>query len=608
MPALKIMGFDGIVPRASATMLSDNQAQQADNVKLYSRELRYWRGPTLSFTPAISNIQTIYRHYGASVSYWLTWQNDVNVVQSPTTDSTDYRLYYTGDGVPKKTNETLISTGTGAYPRGWLNMGVPAPTGAPTVTPNTGIGTTEARAYVYTYVSTFGSLKEESAPSPATLVSTVYSSGAVISGFSAAPTTNYNITAIRIYRSISGATTDNYVFVAEIPIATSSYNDTLTSAQLGAAITTIGWTPPPSNLAGLVALPSGALAGFAGNTVYFSEPYYPHAWPTKYAVNVPFKVVGLGVFGSSVVVMTDRYPHIINGGIPGAMSVERVPILEPCVAKKSIISGVDGVLYASPNGLVSIGYNSRNIITNNLFRRDEWQAYNPTFIQATSYDNKYIAAYSSAISGINSFVLSPDDIPALSKISLTATAVHVDNVTGQLFYCASDDGKIYQADADDLNPLTYQWKSKRFSLPVPTSFSALRLDAEYSQASTAAAYNAQVAAIKARNATLFSSNLLGALNTCPLNHSYNDSFYTAFPYRGVTVNGSILTDIPPDASARSVQVLIYGDGQLQTTLNLTSFDSIRIPPFKSRDVELVIRGTVNVRSVTLATTVQEVHQ
>lgn len=606
MPAVKITGFDGLIPRASATMLADNQAQQADNVKLYAKELRYWRGPTLSFTPANSNLQTIYRHYGASVTYWLTWQNDVNVVQSPTTDTTDYRLYYTGDGVPKKTNETLISTGTGAYPRGWLNMGVPAPTGAPTVTPNAGSGATESRAYVYTYVSTFGTLTEESAPSPATLSSSVYSSGATISGFSAAPTSNYNITHIRIYRSVTGASSDTYAFVAQIAVATASYNDTLTSAQLGSSLTTIGWTPPPSDLAGLVALPSGALAGFSGNTVYFSEPYYPHAWPLKYAVNVPFKVIGLGVFGSSVVVMTDRYPHIINGGIPGAMSVERVPILEPCVAKKSIISGVDGVLYASPNGLVSIGYNTRNIITNNLFRRDEWQAYNPTFIQATSYDNKYIALYSTNTT--SSFVLSPDDIPALSKLNIQANAVHVDNVTGQLFYCATADGKIYQADADELNPLTYQWKSKRFQLPQPTTFSALRLDADYTQASTAAAYNSLVATIKARNATLFSNPLLGALNTAPLNYSYYDSFYTSFPYRGITVNGSILTDIPPDASARTVQVQLYGDGTLQTTLNLTSFDTIRVPPFKSRDLEIVIRGTVNVRSLTLATTVPEVHQ
>lgn len=689
MPKLQITGFDGIIPRESPTMLGDSQAQQADNVKLYSKELRYWRGATSAFTPSISNVASIFKHYGASSSYWLTWQNDVNVVLSPTTDTTDYRIYYTGDGVPKKSNESLISTGSGAYPRGWYNMGVPAPTAAATVTGGsvsrtvtisvaapavvsltahgfqlgapvqfsttgtlpTGLatGTTyyivsittdtfqvsatlngtaitttaagsgthsvfsvanpESRAYVYTYVSTFGSVTEESAPSPASSIITVYTGAAVtINSFASAPTTNYNITSRRIYRTVSGTTSDNYLFVAEIPISTSSYTDNLTAAQLGTALGTIGWVPPPSDLAGIVALPSGALAGFSGNTVYFSEPFYPHAWPYKYAVNIPHKIVGIGVFGSSVVVATDRYPHLINGGIPGSMSVERVPILEPCISKRSLVSDQSGVLYASPNGLVSIGYSNRGVVTNALFRRDEWQAINPSYITATTYDGKYIATYTSAFSGVNSFVLSTDDIPALSKVQWQANAVHVDSRTGNLYICASADGVIYQLDADELNPLTYTWKSKRFALPQPTTFSAMRVDADYGQSATASAYQAQVAAIKAHNATLFSGDLLGALNTAPINQSYSDSFYSSFPYRGITLNGSILSDIPSDASARTVQVLVYGDSVLKTTLTFTSFDAIRIPPFKTRDIELQVRGNISVRSVTMATTVQELHQ
>ena len=373
MPAIKIMGFDGLVPRMSATLLSDNQAQIAENVKLHSRELRFWRGSTAQSATMVANTRSIYKYYASSPTpYWLVWASEgVDVVASPITDTTDYRIYYTGDGVPKKTNEALASTGAGAYPRGWLNMGVPAPTGAPTLATDGGSGTTEQRAYVYTYVSTFGSLKEESAPSPPTSISTLPGGTVTVKGFTTAPTTNYNITHRRIYRSVTGATTDSYQFVAEIPVATTSYDDTKTVAQLGETITTIGWTPPPSNLAGLVALPGGALAGFSGNTIYFSEPFYPHAWPTRYAINVPSKIVGFGVFGTFVAVMTDRYPYIINGGIPGAMSVERVPSLEPCISKQSIISNEGGVMYASPNGLMQIGPGAVGIQTNALFRRDE---------------------------------------------------------------------------------------------------------------------------------------------------------------------------------------------------------------------------------------------
>ena len=117
MPKIAIQGFDGIVPRMSATMLGDSQAQTATNVKLYSRELRFWRGSSLQAATVVASCQSIYKFYASSTNiYWLTWANSgVNVVPSPVTDTVDYRLYYTGDGAPKKTNEALTITGAGAY-------------------------------------------------------------------------------------------------------------------------------------------------------------------------------------------------------------------------------------------------------------------------------------------------------------------------------------------------------------------------------------------------------------------------------------------------------------------------------------------------------------
>ena len=44
-----------------------------------------------------------------------------------------------------------------------------------------------------------------------------------VSGFAAVPAGNYNITGRRIYRTVVGATTVSYLFVAEIPVATASY-------------------------------------------------------------------------------------------------------------------------------------------------------------------------------------------------------------------------------------------------------------------------------------------------------------------------------------------------------------------------------------------------
>lgn len=593
MPKLEVVGFDGVIPRTSATMLSERQAQIARNVKLYSGELRYWDGASLEYSPANSALKTIYKYYNSGTALWLTWDVDVDVVRSPTSDTTDYRLYYTDGVKPKKTNLTLATSGSGAYPQDYYNMGVPAPTGAPTLARvGASVTSPENRAYVYTYVSTFGSIKEESAPSPPATISSIGVGDSVtVNAFTAAPTTKYNITHRRIYRSVAGASSDNYQFVAEITIATASYSDAVLTAGLGEVIETLGWLPPPDDLKGLNTHPSGSLVGFSGNTVYFSEPFFAHAWPLAYAKTIPDKIIGIGVYGTSVVVATDRHPYIISGVTPDSMSSERVPILEPCLSKQSIAADEYGIVYASNNGLVGIGPTVRGVITNGLFAYNEWQQYSPSLIAGAIINNQYFATYPSTIDQFKTMVINRGDIPALSFVDMEATAVHVDSKGGNLYFCSSDDGKIYKWDDDYLNPLIYTWRSKRFVLPKAVSFSALKLDADYSQIGDAAAYNALVAQIAAANALLYAGDLLGALNTAPLNH--------------VAVNGSILGEIPPLASIRTAQVLVYVEGVLSATLDMQSFDPVRLNPFKGRTIEIEIIGTVNVRSVAMATTVPE---
>ena len=599
MPQLQIMGFDGLVPRMSPTMLGDNQAQIATNVKLYSRELRYWRGNTWAASPAIANIQTIYKYYTSGDPAWLAWDKDVDVVRSPITDTVDYRIYYTGDGVPKKTNASLALSGLGPYPAGWLNLSISAPAAGPnavrTGSANYDVTTAETRIYVYTKISTFGALSEESAPSPTSNQITVYSGDSVsLTGFPTAQVPGENITSLRIYRSVTGATTDSYLFVKEIPFGTASTTDTLSVAELGEALPTLGWDAAPADLAGLVALPNGSLAGFSGNTVYFSEPYYPHAWPTSYALNIPDRIIGLGVYAMSVVVMTDRNPYIISGSGPGYFSVERVPMLEPCVSKRSITSDEFGVLYASPNGMVGIGPAVRSVVTSQLFRRDEWQARQPSLIAGAIVDGRYFAIYPTASASQQALVISRDDIPALSNIDINATAVHVDSRTAKLYFVDASDGRIYEADSNDLSPLSYKWHSKRFVLPHAATWSALKLDGVYSDVAQVDAYNASVQAIIDANKLIFAQPLQGALNEAPLNTR--------------DINGSILQNVPPLAVIRTAKVSLYSEGTKFAELDVTSFNPVRIPPFKARDIEIEIEGNINVRSVRLATTVSELYE
>lgn len=587
MPALKLLGFDGVVPRTSATMLEANQAQRAENLKLYARELRHWDGPLPVYELGAEAL-TIYRLHGLPDPIWLAWSADVDVASGPLADVTESRLYMTDGVAPRKTNYAMAAAQPDLRPGvGTYAMGVPPPAAAPSaVVSGVGSGTSETRAYVYTLVTQFGSVLEESAPSPPTLATLQPGQTVTIGTFSAAPGAGYNPQKRRIYRSVTGTGSDSYQFVAELAIGTASYADNLTVAQLGAVLPTIGWLEPPATLQGLVNTPFGSIAGFVGNTVYFSEPYYPHAWPLRYALNLPHKVVGLAQIGSSMAVMTERNPFLLHG-LPGAMQQESLPLVEPCISKNSIASDSYGVLYASPNGMVAIGSDFRGVVTDKLFKRSEWQALSPANIQGAVFDGKY---YGNFPGDGRMLLLSRDDIPALHYLDVTANCIHVDDVDARIYF-ANPAGVIQQFDADPVQPLTYSWLSKRFKLPAATSFSALQVDAAYEQLAESDAYNALVAAINAANAVLFASDTLGSMNGAAIN-VYD-------------VNGSALVAPPDPGAVRFLQVLVYEGSQLLATMNMSSEDPVRLPPFKMREVEIELVGNIWVRALAIGTTVAE---
>jgi hypothetical protein len=600
MPTIKIDKFSGIVPRTGPTQLEGNQAQLAKNVRLTSQELRSWKEKTKVYEPVTAGVRSVYKLYNniTGAFRWLTWASDVDVIQGPVADLTESRVYYTGDGAPKKTNWNLATTsGTGVapYPNAFLNMGVPNPAAAPTLVASGTTTPTEDRAYVYTYVSTFGTVLEESGPSPAANV-TVSVTGATVtvSGFSTAPTTNYNITHRRIYRTIVGANSVTFAFVAEIPIATTSYVDNKLVTELGEAIQTLYYEPPPSDLTGLVSMANGMVAGFRSNEVWFAEPYLPHAWPSQYMVTVDSEIVGLGVYDTSLVVLTKTRPYILTGTNPESMSQVKLPLNQPCVSKRSIVSDQFGVLYASPNGLVSIGTGQQDVVTTPLYTRDNWQELNPATMLGAIWNNLYIG-FSQIGGAIGAIVISRGDIPPLFTLDFPANAVFVDRSNSDFFAVSNVDNAIYELDSDIVNDTFYEWLSKRFILPNPMSFGALKIKADFSQIGNVAAYNALVAQITAQNQALFTSS--GG----NLQSTVNGNLVNQF-----VLNGSILQPIPPIANTKSINVFVYGDGELVWSGGVSNFDVVRLPGDKKYyEFEVRISGNIPVQLFAMSTNVGE---
>jgi hypothetical protein len=304
-------------------------------------------------------------------------------------------------------------------------------------------------------------------------------------------------------------------------------------------------------------------------------------------------IVGLGVFGQTLVVCTTKQPYLITGAQPGAMSQEKVPLPEPCVSKKSITSDQFGVLYASPNGLVSIAPGTQDVISRALFTRDEWQTYIPSSMVGVIYQNMYICFYQTGATK-SALILMRGDSPPLVTLDVASQAVFVTKSTADVYYVSPVDNGVYQLDADPINNMYYDWLSKLFILPEPINFSVAKAQVDWSYISDSTAYNTLVAQITASNQAIWAAGT-------PLKSTVN-----SVTVNGMQVNGSILANIPARADARTVQAYIYANKGVVSTTGFTGQEPIRLPAgSKEYLYEVRLTGNAPLRSFTMATSVAE---
>ena len=470
---IALRAFSGIAPRVDPRRLGEINAQVALNCDLRNGTLRALRGTSaVAALTKPGTIRTIYR-FGQTIGdeslYWFHWADDVDVARGQIAGDVDERTYFTGDsayGHPRVTKASIALAGGTNYPMASYRLGVPFPASPPTYGGVTGPeeGVTETRQYVYTYVTGDG---EESAPSLPLAVLAKETHSVTLNNLLVAPAGDYNITAKRIYRTVSTASTPtDYQFVDQISAATTTYIDSKATQDLGETIPSIDWDMPPVGLKGLVNLPNGMMAGFVGNDVYFCEPYRGFAWPTKYIQSVDAPVVGLGVFAETLVVLTKGLPYVMWGTDPNTVTSRKSELTEACVSKRSIVSMSGGVIYASPNGLVMIGPSGGQLLTGGIIDKEFWTSLNPSSIEAYHYDGRYIAFYDNGTPG--GFQFDPaDGNQPFSMIEATAQAGYNDLVRDALYLNMG--GTVRQWDEGGA-PYTYLWRSKIHEAPHQINF------------------------------------------------------------------------------------------------------------------------------------------
>lgn len=545
MTGFKLDNFGGVYPRLGPRLLPNNAAQISQNTKLFSGELRSWRKTTVTNSPSrTGNLQSMYRMFDTSADYWLTSTADVDYVKGPIAGDTAFKVYFTGEvstgtnwaAGPRKTNLPLARTGGTDYPHDWLEMGVPAPGAAPSIVTTGGTSTTTVvRGYLYTYVTgtdAQGTLwGEEGPPSAVTLGTGKPDATWAIGSLSTGTTGKYALATKRVYRTLtdSAGNTNYQLALDAVPIASTSTNDTVADASLGVicpsfinGIVGSEWTAPPSDLTGLIALPNGIMAGFSGNNLCFSEPFFPHAWPIRYRLATNYPIVSLGHYGQTLIVTTQGFPYAVIGARPDSMAMALIEENRPCVSKRSTVSFPWGVMWATPDGLTLAGVGGTVNVTDAFMKRDEWQALCfPSTIIANQYLDVYFGFFSNGHSVLNFIFDRTNPLGPLVFGNFSAQGVWNDPETAILYLLQN--GAITEWDSDTLNLTPYDWKSKTFVLPKPLNLGAVQVDADYGLIATPAQIATQSAADTAANAVILGT---GNADTAGLTAWSTGSHYT----------------------------------------------------------------------------------
>jgi len=603
---VKIESFSGEIPRVSDRLLPATGAQTAANTRLKSGEIRGIHRLEAVHSFNDFGIVKAYRlpdPDGVSDGYtWVGLSNrEEYIFRGPLLNDKYDRYYRFGNGRP--TYNTLDRIRDGLP---WLWLGIPQPTTAPTISSAGGTGEVQTRFYVYTFVSAYG---EEGPPSdPGTADGASDGAWQVDGMDTTVPDAGVrNIDRKRIYRTVSGFSETEFFFVAEIPLADATYSDTDADDVVvrNSLLESELWFEPPADITGAVIMPNGFFIAWAGRDVHFSETYRPHAWPPSYDLATEFDVVGAGVFGNSAVLPTVGNPYIATGVNPESTTLTKTNTVEPALSVHSIVSMPYGVLYASQNGLVNVSASGVELITRELFTKNEWlNEYSPGTLWSAQYETEYLGFYSD----FQGFAVDPaEPRVALTRFDKFANVdfVQTDMFTGEVFVMRG--GTVYLWDAVDKLREQYQWRSKEFDFPTPCNLGAALVEVEAFDNDELSLLDAIARALSFNRERIEYGALdtvgiaaVGTATDVPLQPP-NDTVAQIKQATG----GSPLVDIEKEILEhfRAVRFNVYADGVLRYSELLTNAIHTRLPAgFKATHWSFEVIGYRAVYSIAAAET------
>ena len=392
----------------------------------------------------------------------------------------------------------------------------------------------------------------------------------------------------RIYRNVS--TNTDYKFVAEIPVANTTYSDTIpsTTVSLNSSIPTLDTLPPPKNGYALVLLANGVLACLSGNQLCLSDQSKPYSWPAANRYQFPGIGIALIEEGNSVIILTDGFPYMSVATIPSSASPTKIPngeILAPCLSKRGVVDIGNGGLYPSHDGLYLATTSGVSNVTAQLFTMREWTALMPSTFKAAYYDGQYIAEHARPDGNHEMLAWSIKEPDSTVVCNETADAMYSNPYDATMSIVKSN--LIKQWDSDDSRRYMASWQSKNHQLGKPVNLSAAQVQAEYSQ-------------ITPVDNTILNANI--ALMADVRNV---DGEIATFEVGKVEVAASFILPVPDPINSGATFSLVR-DGEIVFSKNIRSNKAFKLPSGKKSDLYgVIISATVPMHSVACAEGIQE---
>ena len=398
-----VNNFKGHAPKIPTRNLPTNFAEYAENVDVSTGDIRLAQHRLPNISAGSTSYNSFFKWTFNNKDYWHFSPSDhVSGIEVPILDNSGSRshLYYLEDGgtlYVVEGNDLPTTPTTSSISNQKVVAGLSKPT-----RPRLGIGGTPTGDSVtsVSYVVCFGRawangiLDIGPASDPAFVVGSANDTTidvrpgqtVTVAGFSGANAGGREAcNTVLLFRSVTtswGSST--YQLVANQLIDTTSAPptreftiiDNMGSPQ-GITLPEHSNTALPTGASGFISLNNGLYCAYKGSTLYVSNLNRPYAFPQEYTVTIQDKIVGVGAYGNTAVLLTDSAPVLVTISDPTNPVVRPMQDPMPCMSKRSIVSTSKGVMYASDRGIILLSSSAPQNVTQNIYDAVAWKALNP---------------------------------------------------------------------------------------------------------------------------------------------------------------------------------------------------------------------------------------